>query len=89
MFACLSLSLSAHAFSGGPRQLQSWLFGWPESDSSSNATSSNAWDGSLIDVDTPLEELETVGLGDGESYRLVMSDEFETEGRRFSEVSSV
>ncbi|EOD34380.1 hypothetical protein EMIHUDRAFT_449354 [Emiliania huxleyi CCMP1516] len=71
---------------GRPRQLQSWLFGWPESDSSSNATSSNAWDGSLIDVDTPLEELETVGLGDGESYRLVMSDEFETEGRRFSEV---
>ena len=86
MFA--GLSLSAHAFSGGPRQLQSWLFGWPESDSSSNATS-NAWDGSLIDIDTPLEELETVGLGDGESYRLVMSDEFETEGRRFSEVSSV
>lgn len=42
-------------------------------------------DGWLVDPDTPLDELRTTGLGDGLEYRMVMSDEFEQEGRRFDE----
>ena len=42
-------------------------------------------DGWLVDHDTPFDERRTLGLGDGLEYRLVMSDEFEQEGRRFDE----
>jgi hypothetical protein len=39
----------------------------------------------FIDPDTPSEHHSTVALGDRLRYRLVMSDEFEREGRRFDE----
>ena len=44
-------------------------------------------DGWLVDPDTPFDARRTLGLGDGLEYRLVMSDEFEREGRRFDEES--
>lgn len=38
---------------------------------------------SLIDADTPQSALSKVGLHDGQTYKLVFSDEFNTDGRTF------
>ena len=57
--------------------------GWPPSPPAP-ALPPPPWD-HLIDPDTPDGMRATVGLGDGLPYTLVMSDEFEREGRRFGE----
>ena len=57
--------------------------GWPPSPPAP-ALPPPPWD-HLIDPDTPDGVRTTAGLGDGLPYTLVMSDEFEREGRHFGE----
>lgn len=77
------------------RRLQSWWFGWnvstplgltqQEPGGWFGGSAPPPWDERFVDPDTPAEVRYTSALGDGALYRLVMSDEFETEGRRFGE----
>ena len=90
--ASLALSASADAKAISPRRMPitPWLatlgpLGWPPSPSAP-AFPPPPWD-HLIDPDTPDGMRSTVGLGDGLPYTLVMSDEFESEGRHFGEAA--
>jgi len=87
------LALAAALVAGGhmeePRRLQAWWSGWNGSAFPLQIDYFNQWaapwDERLVDADTPVDARYTDALGDGVLHRLVMSDEFETEGRRFGE----
>lgn len=64
------------------RKLQSW---WSGSPLRLGGWEAERWDESLVDSDTPEDARYTSALGDSALYRLVMSDEFEAEGRHFGE----
>eukprot|EP00957_Ditylum_brightwellii_P091026 6930240-Ditylum_brightwellii.AAC.1 len=51
------------------------------------AISLNSAKAGWVDVDTPTDKLTATSLIDGSEYELVMSDEFEVEGRNFKDGS--